>query len=168
MKKKFKSQQHWTWILIVSFFILGIIDIRFGVLGFLCMLAPIYHALRGRGKVHCSKFCPRGSFLGKFLSKISFNNALPKFMKTKAFKTLVLLQMMIMFTISMASSNFELAKIGYALLRLMSVSFIVGIVLGIFFKPRSWCQICPMGYGTELISKGLDKKNQEDQKEITC
>ena len=152
MSKKIKSHQSWSWILIITFFLLSILDIRFGILGFICMGAPIYHALRGRGKIHCSKYCPRGSFLGKFLSYISFNNTLPRFMRTNKFKNVLLLIMITMLTLSIIHSNFVFEKIAFSLFRFMGVSFILGIALGIFYKPRSWCQICPMGHGTALIN----------------
>lgn len=155
MSKKVKNHQNWSWILIVSFFVLSILDIRFGILGFVCMITPIYHSLRGRGKIHCSKYCPRGSFLGKFLSNFTFNNNLPKFMKTQWFKNILLAIMILMLTISIIHSGFVFEKIAFSLFRFMGVSFIVGIVFGIFFKPRSWCQICPMGHSTYLITKAI-------------
>jgi polyferredoxin len=121
------------------------------------MGAPFFHALRGKGKIHCSKHCPRGSFLGKFLSYISMNNPLPKFMRTKIFKNLILIIMISLFSLSIIHSGFVFEKMAFAFFRFMGISFIVGIVLGIFFKPRSWCQICPMGHGTGLIEKALQK-----------
>ncbi|MCT4545105.1 MAG: 4Fe-4S ferredoxin [Vallitalea sp.] len=159
MKKTIKSHQSWSWILIILFFSLSIVNIKFGILGIICFSLPVYHALRGRGKIHCSKYCPRGSFLGKFLSEITLNNPLPKFMKTKQFKTFILLLMLTMFSIAMIKSNFQLTYVAFSLFRLMGVSFIVGIILGVFYKPRSWCQICPMGYGTGLITKYKNNKN---------
>ncbi|TCT13936.1 hypothetical protein EDC18_1074 [Natranaerovirga pectinivora] len=149
---KRKNHQQWSWILIISFFVLGIFDFRFGVLGLACMAAPIYHALRGRGKIHCSKYCPRGSFLGKFMPFVSFNNALPKFMRTKNFKHFLLVTMLTVFSISIIHTGFEFQKVGFVFFRFMGVSFIIGILFGIFFKPRSWCQVCPMGHGTALIT----------------
>lgn len=149
-----KSHLSWSWILIVGFFGLSIINIWFGLFGFVCMGMPVYHALRGRGKIHCSKYCPRGSFLGKFLAKVSLNNTLPSFMRTKAFKNILLIFMLSMFSFSLIHSHFVPIKIAMALFRLMLASFIVGIVMGIFFKPRSWCQVCPMGHGTAII-KGM-------------
>ncbi|MFT5871240.1 MAG: hypothetical protein ACI8WT_000158 [Clostridium sp.] len=76
MTKK-KSHQNWSWIIMVSFILLSISDIRFGLFGILCMTMPMHHAIKGRGKIHCSHYCPRGSILQKFLKEISFNNALP-------------------------------------------------------------------------------------------
>jgi len=142
----------------VLFLTLSIIDYRFGVLGFICMGAPIYHALRGRGKIHCAKHCPRGSLLGKFLQKISMNNTLPKFMKTKKFKTGLLMLMLSVFAFGMLHTGGDPGKIAFTMFRFMTSSLIVGIIMGVFFKPRSWCAVCPMGYGTVLIDQQLKKK----------
>lgn len=147
----------WSWVIIVGFFALSIVNIWFGLFGFVCMGMPMYHALRGRGKIHCSKYCPRGSFLGKFMPSVSMDNTLPKFMRTKGFKNFMLIFMMTMFGISLYHSQLVPVKIAMAIFRLMFASFIVGIIMGVFFKPRSWCQVCPMGHGTGLIR---DLKNK--------
>ncbi len=148
-----KSQQHWTWILIITFFVLGILDTRFGILGVVCMGAPILHALRGEGKIHCSKYCPRGSFLGRFLEKISMNRQLPAYMRTKKAKHILLIVMLTVFSISLYHTGFVFEKMAFAFLRFMGISFVVGILMGIFFKPRSWCLVCPMGHGSGLIAE---------------
>lgn len=157
MKKK--SHMSWSWTIIVTFFVLSIYDFRFGVLGFVCMGMPIYHALRGRGKIHCSHYCPRGSFLGRFLQKISLQKNLPAFMRTKKFKNGLLTAMMLVFSFSMYHTGGDPMKIAFSVFRFMGISFILGIVLGIFFKPRSWCVVCPMGHATALVK---DIKTNKD------
>lgn len=152
MKTK-KSHMTWAWMLIVSFFLLGILDIRFGILGLVCMGAPLFHALKGDGKIHCVKYCPRGSFLGKFLAKISLQTSLPPFMTTRKFKTGLLLLMVTMFTIAIVHSGGDFTNLARAFYRFMGMSFIVGLIMGIIFKPRSWCVVCPMGYSTQLIKE---------------
>ena len=163
--KKRKSQQHWTWIIIITFFILGFLDIRFGILGFICMGAPIYHALRGEGKVHCSKYCPRGSFLGKFLARISMQRPLPAYLRTRKAKNIILTVMITVFSFSMLHTGFEFNKMAFALFRFMGMSFIIGIIMGVFFKPRTWCQVCPMGHGAGLITE-YQKNNEMKLKDI--
>ena len=32
----------------------------------------------------------------------------------------------------------------------MTASLALGAIMGIIFKPRSWCQVCPMGYALRL------------------
>ena len=158
MKKN--SPQKWTWIFMVSLFVVGIIDIRFGILGFLCMLAPLYQVLRGKGKQHCRKYCPRGSFLGIFLEKISLNQSLPKWINHKRFKVGVLSWMMVAFAFSLYQAGLDFNNVAAAIFRLLLISSMISILFGVIFKPRSWCQVCPMGYGTGLIDKQMKKHHK--------
>ncbi len=166
MRKKLlskKSHQEWSWVIIVSFFLLSIVNIYFGLLGLICMTMPLYHAFQGRGKIHCSHYCPRGSFLGKFLDRISFNKALPNFMRRRWFKNLLLILMVGVFSFALFHTGGNLKKISFVVARLMFSSFMVGIIIGIFSKPRAWCQICPMGHGTSLVKELKDKKEKNDK-----
>ncbi len=148
-----KSIMSWSWVFMVLFFTLAIVDIRFGILGLVCMILPLYLAIRGGGRVHCSKYCPRGSMLGVFLEKISLKNNLPKSINNKTVKKIMLIWMMGMFLISLIIANGDFTKTASAIFRMITMSSIVGILMGIIFKPRSWCVICPMGYATGLIEK---------------
>jgi len=151
----------------VLFIVLSVIDIRFGLLGFICMTVPMYHALRGRGKIHCSHYCPRGSILGKFLNNISLKNNLPKYLRTEEVKKILLGLMIIMFSISMYHAFHApnvIKAVGFSVFRLMMSSLALGVVMGIVFKPRSWCQVCPMGYATGLIKNAKDKNIKEKSK----
>lgn len=149
------NHMQWSWWIMVTFLILGILDFRFGILGFLCMGAPIYHALRGRGKVHCRAYCPRGSILAKWLPYVSLNQNMPQFMTQKWFKYVLLVLMVAVFSISLSHANWEYQRIAFRVFRFMVMSLGVGIVTGILFKPRSWCVICPMGTATTLITTRL-------------
>ncbi len=156
---KNKSHMKWAWAIMIAFLTLGIFDFRFGVLGFACMGAPMYHALRGRGKVHCAKYCPRGSLLGRLLENVSMQNKLPKFMTKKNFKHGLLAVMLIVFSISMYHAGWNFYKIAFSMFRFMTMSLAIGIIMGIVFKPRSWCTVCPMGTGTGLIQKQVGNKD---------
>lgn len=156
--RKHTSRLRWAWILGVGFLVLGIIDIRFGLLGFLCMGAPIYHVLRGDGKVHCRAYCPRASFFDRWLGQISLKGEMPGFMRTKGFKQLLLTAMLSVFALAVYRSGGNLPHLAYALYRLMAVSMGVGVLMGVVFKPRSWCTVCPMGYGSGILDKSLKKK----------
>ncbi|MCY6484968.1 4Fe-4S binding protein [Clostridium aestuarii] len=157
-KKRRKSHQKWSWIFMVMFILLSVIDIRFGLLGIVCISAPIYHAIRGRGKIHCSHYCPRGSILGTFLKHISLEYNIPKNLKSKTVKNILLGLMIIMFTIGLIHAGTNIKRIGFAIFRLMMSSLALGVIMGIIFKPRSWCQVCPMGYGTGIIDEKIKKQ----------
>lgn len=160
MKKlylKEKSKMSWSWILMVLFFILSFVNIYFSLLGLVCMAAPLYHTFKGRGKINCSHYCPRGSLFGKFFPHISLNNALPMWMRSKFAKNALLIFMFGMMGTGIILSNGSLYKISFTVLRLIIISTGIGIVLGIFFKPRAWCQVCPMGHLTSEINRKKEK-----------
>ncbi|MGL1892561.1 MAG: hypothetical protein OCD02_13105 [Spirochaetaceae bacterium] len=140
------------WVIIVAFFVLSIINVWFGLLGFICMGLPIYQAARGRGKIHCKSHCPRGSFLSKIVSKVSLRNSMPKFLLSKKVKNIIIILMITMLTLSIIHAGADPKKIAFSVFRLMGISFVFGIVMGIYYKPKSWCAICPMGHGTTLIT----------------
>lgn len=165
-KNKNHSHMKWAWSIMIAFLTLGIFDFRFGILGFACMGAPLYHAARGRGKVHCQKYCPRGSLLGRMLESVSMKKQLPKFMATKKFKNGLLTLMLTVFSISMYHAGWNFRHISFAMFRFMSMSLVIGIVMGIFFKPRSWCVVCPMGHGTVLLDRHVIKPMNENKKPI--
>ncbi len=140
----------------IMFILLSILNVKFGLLGLLCIAAPIFHAFSGKGKVHCSHYCPRGSILQKFLKNISINNNLPIIIR-KHGKKVLLTVMIILFTISLIHAGPNINRISFAIFRFMTASLAIGMVTGVFFKPRSWCQICPMGYAAELVSKNIKR-----------
>lgn len=158
MKKD--SHMKWSWILMITFLLLSILDFRFGLLGFLCMLAPLYQVFKGNGKKHCSHYCPRGSLLGKFMKPVSLNRTMPRWMLTKKFKNLLLTLMLSVFTLSMIHTSGDILKIAFSVFRFMTVSLIIGMLMGVFFKPRSWCAVCPMGHGSVLIDQQLKKRKK--------
>jgi hypothetical protein len=158
--KKRKQHQHWTWILIILFFVLSIINVYFGLLGILCMVKPVYHAIRGRGKLHCSHYCPRGSFLGNFLKKISLGLNVPNWLRKEKTKQIILGIMIVMTTSMIIRSGGNIELISKGFIRMMFTSFMLAIITGVLYKPRTWCQICPMGHATVEISKIKKGKNR--------
>lgn len=151
-KPKKKSHMAWSWIIMIVFLALSVLDLRFGLGAVFCMTIPMIHALRGHGKIHCSHYCPRGSLFGKFLQRVSMRNSLPAFMRTTSFKNALLSLMVIMLTISLSHNHDSLLAVGMALFRFMAASLAVGLLLGVFYQPRSWCQVCPMGHATSIIA----------------
>lgn len=45
------------------------------------------------------------------------------------------------------------AQFAFGLYGIMLTSLIVGVLLTIFYRPRTWCVFCPMGNMTQLICK---------------
>lgn len=50
------------------------------------------------------------------------------------------------------------AQFAFGLYGIMLTSLIVGVVLTIVYRPRTWCTFCPMGNMTQMICKAKNKK----------
>ncbi len=143
----------WSWIFFVSFFILSVIHIQFALVGLICMLSPILLSSLGHGRKNCSSICPRGSFLQQIIDKISLNYPMPKFMTKKWFKHLILILLFLAFSYSMYMSKGNINKIAFAIFRMVAVTTVIAFILGVIYKPRTWCAVCPMGHLSGEITK---------------
>lgn len=51
-----------------------------------------------------------------------------------------------------------IAQFSFGFYSLMLTSFLLGLIMMVFFKPRTWCTFCPMGTMTQTICKLKAKK----------
>lgn len=147
----------WAWILLVVFCIAGIFYPIIGAAAVLCMLAPIAVAFF-KGRLWCGSFCPRGSFNDIILSKFSLKKPLPHFMKTKWFRLLFLVILMSAFAIQLLMAWGNFTAIGMVFVRMIIVTTLLTIGLGIYYNQRTWCTICPMGTMAHYATKTVQAK----------
>ena len=153
-----KKLVEYSWIFMLIFFAVTIYDYRFGVLAIICMVTPIYFALIGQGKKGCTTYCPRGSFLN-ILRGVSFRKDAPKWLFSSLSKIIVFSVIMVVFILGTVQAWGDLNAVGFVFLRMLIISTLIAVLLGIFYKDRTWCAICPMGsVATEIIKKQNKKK----------
>lgn len=142
-----KSLQGWSWIITISWMTIANFWKPFGLFGLVCMFTPITIALCGRGKMHCARICPRGSFIGLVTKMISLGLNKPAFMQTRTFRWILWGTMMGTFICFMI---YAIPKgvyiLGNTILVFMEAATVLGLLFGIIFKPRMWCTVCPMGF----------------------
>ena len=51
-----------------------------------------------------------------------------------------------------------IAQFAFGFYSLMLTSTVIGLVMMVFFKPRTWCVFCPMGTMTQMICKIKNRK----------
>jgi polyferredoxin len=119
----------------------------------LCMAGAIGIALFN-GRSWCDWMCPRGSFYDLFLKKFSRNATIPALLRTKWFRTSILLGLLTVLSIQVYISWGNPEAVGLAFVTVLTVTTTAGIVLGAVFQQRAWCHICPMGTIGNWLSKG--------------
>lgn len=149
----FKRFVHkWVWVILIAFCIIGLFYPVIGIVALICMLSPSIFAF-AKGRIWCGNFCPRGSFNDTILAKISRNKKVPQFMKSTWFRTLFLVILMGAFTIQLILAWGDMSQIGTVFVRMIIITTLITIVLGIVYSHRAWCVICPMGTMASSVTK---------------
>ncbi|SET44834.1 4Fe-4S binding domain-containing protein [Natronincola peptidivorans] len=152
------------WTLFIAFLVIGVVYPIIGLIALICMLAPVVVGIIKGKRIWCSNYCPRGSFLGKLMQNISQRGKPPKFLNSTLFKTIFVLFLLSNFAIGIIKAEGNLTQIGFVFVRLIIITSIVGILLGVFYQPRTWCTICPMGTLSNVAIKGRKKLTSIEKK----
>jgi ferredoxin-type protein NapH len=142
----------WAWIVLIVFIGAGIFYPAIGVLALLCMLAPVAVAFF-QGRAWCGSYCPRGSFNDNILAKLSWRRKLPPLLKNRWFRIIFLVLLMSGFALQIILVWGNPFKIGQVFVRMIIITTLITLVLGLIYHPRTWCRICPMGTMAHYISK---------------
>ena len=95
----------YLFIITLSYFALGIVNIHFALLGLICMGIPIFLLVKDRKKTWCQGYCPRAalySTCGKATSK--WSGKTPKFFVTGPMKWIMLFYFGLSLTIIIIST----------------------------------------------------------------
>lgn len=131
------------WILL-AYLVAGYFFPVVGWLALICMIAPVSFAF-SRGRWWCGNACPRGSLYDKVLSKYSPHRPIPKFVRTTAFRTFMVLFIFTMFGTQMYFAWGDWGATGRVFWNIIFATTIVGVTLSFIYAPRTWCSFCPMG-----------------------
>ena len=125
------------------------------LLGFIVLgLITIFMVIAShRGRFYCGWLCPMGAFHERFLSLVSFKKAILPVFKTSWFRWLLFALMMglMFFRIYMAWGDAKEVGAVFRFMWIVSTGLAIG--LGIYFIPRTWCAVCPMGSFQGISSK---------------
>lgn len=157
MYKKFKKKrtnlQKYTSIVLPAVIVGSWFYPPLGFSLLICMAGAVGIAFFN-GRAWCDWMCPRGSFYDLFLEKMSRKGEIPAMFKTNWFRTVILTFLMTALGIQIYLAWGDSYGIGLAFVTVLTITTTAGIVLGALFKPRAWCQICPMGTLGSWISRG--------------
>ena len=172
-----KNIHNYLYPITITYFLLGLVNIHFAFLGFVCMITPFYLLFKDTKKTWCQRYCPRSSLFVKLFKNSPFSFPTPKFMATGNGKWFMLayflfsLSTIAISTIKVANGAMPntnivflnlitipfplpqlvaiestpwLLHLAYRLYSMMTTMTILGFILAFFFKPRTWCTICPV------------------------
>lgn len=120
------------WLLLV-FLAVGFFYPPIGLIAIICMVAPVSVAFY-KGRFWCGNFCPRGSFYDHVLAKISPKKSIPPIFKSSGLRVFMVLFIITVFSIQIYATWGDLYAMGTVFVRLILITTLVGIILGIFYN----------------------------------
>ena len=161
------KKNHWydyLWIWAIVYFALGFFNIIFAWLGLIDFLLPLIFAAAGGSKFFCNSLCGRGQLLGKLGGdcKLSRGKPSPRWFSSKGFRYGFLKKAIKLFwtlrvpwdwAYAAGSLPAWAAQFSFGFYSLMLTSTLIGLIVMVLYRPRSWCAFCPMGTMTQSICK---------------
>ncbi|NLK95444.1 MAG: 4Fe-4S binding protein [Clostridiales bacterium] len=153
-----KFYKKYGYSILLFFLVASLFDRRLGIVAVICMIAPIAFAFIGKGRYWCGNYCPRGNFYDHVVSKFSPKKKIPNFLKSMWLRLFMVSFIMFNFIIGIYKNWGNLAGMGMVFYRIIVITTIIGIVLGLLYHQRSWCNFCPMGTLSYLVAKYKGRK----------
>ncbi len=120
---------------------------KFPLLGFVVPLAMLAGMGGGllRGRYVCGNLCPRGSFFDTFFAKFGPRREIPEKLFAMPLRWLLMAGLMGFMVFRLAQNPGSLDHWGLVFWQMCLITTAVALVLGVLFRPRAWCAICPVG-----------------------
>jgi polyferredoxin len=144
--------QRYSWLMLVVILLWGWFIPVLMFTAFICMIAPVVFSFK-YGRAWCGNFCPRGSFNNNVLKIISPNKTIPNILKKPVIRIFTFIALMSLFTYSILSTNGSLLGIGIVFIKMMAITTLIEISMGVLIHHNSWCTICPMGTVAGTITR---------------
>lgn len=188
--RNFLKNNKYLFLVTLGYFMLGLVNIHFALLGLVCMSIPVIMLFKTRRKTWCQGYCPRAALYtktGKLAKNVGWK--IPRLFTTGPLKWVVLayfgfsLLVILMSTLSVARGNPPmdhlrfliiiplgrppqlftiqspawLLHLSYRFYSMMMTTTLLGLVLSLVYKPRTWCTVCPIATLSDSYLKTAKK-----------
>jgi ferredoxin-type protein NapH len=126
------------------------------VLGYfipVCMVAGVGVALF-KGRTWCDWLCPRGSSFDLLLSRVSRKRKIPALFRDMKFRVLVMAVLMTVLATQIPKVWPSVDGMGRVFVIMLSITTMVGVILGVLTHHRNWCTFCPVGTLGNVLGRG--------------
>ena len=120
---------------------------KYPLLGFVVPIAMLSGMIGGalRGRYICGNLCPRGSFFDTFFAKFGPSRPIPEKLLDMKLRLVVMIGLMGFMTYRLAQNPSSLEHWGMVFWQMCLITTAAAMVLGMLYRPRTWCAICPVG-----------------------
>jgi ferredoxin-type protein NapH len=107
-----------------------------------------------RGRYVCGNLCPRGSFLDTWMSKVAGRREVPAWMRGQWFRGAVMAGLMGFLGWRIAGNAGSMSHWGHVFWQMCLLTTLAAVGLGLTFRARAWCAVCPMGSLQAVLGGG--------------
>lgn len=154
-QKQRRLRQSLTWVGLPLVAVLGWFYPWLGFLLLGCMAGAVGVAVF-RGRAWCDWMCPRGAFFDLFMGPLSRKKTIPLYLRSRAVRLFMLALIFAVIGVQWYLAGGDVVAMGLALVRVLTITTVVGIILGLVIHPRTWCHICPMGTMGQWLAGGKE------------
>jgi ferredoxin-type protein NapH len=168
----FKTNRRYLiqWLLLPIVVIVIGLGWKYAWLGFVVpvvMLVGIIGAFFN-GRYVCGNLCPRGAFFDRLITPISPQRKIRSFLRNMVFRwsVLILLMGFMIYRLSQNLGSWE--HWGHVFWLMCTATTVLGIVLALFIRARTWCAFCPIGTFGKVIGVQKISLKLNAEKCIAC
>ncbi len=117
------------------------------LLGFIVPAAMLAGMLGGmlRGRHVCGNLCPRGSFTDTLFASLGPSRPIPPRLFGMPHRWLMMTGLMGFMLYRLAQNPGSLDHWGLVFWQMCLITTAAAMILGVLFRPRTWCAVCPVG-----------------------
>lgn len=141
------------WLLALAMLLILALGWHWPWLGFgvpLVMAAGIGGAF-WRGRYVCGNLCPRGSFYDTLYRPIGGTRPIPALLRALPFRWAAFAALMLLMVSQILRAPHDPLHWGRVFWAMCLATTVVGVVLGFFYRARTWCACCPVGTAAAAI-----------------
>lgn len=120
---------------------------KYPLLGFVVPVVMLTAIVMGffKGRWFCGHLCPRGSFFDSWLTLIGGRRPIPPFLRSIKWRPLVSVTMIGYMAWRISAEPGSWMHWGHVFWEMCLLTTLIGVPLGLIFRPRAWCAMCPVG-----------------------
>ena len=165
MQHKISRRHLIQWLLLPIVFVVIGLGWKYPWLGFVVPIVMLIGVIGAffNGRYVCGNLCPRGAFFDRIISRISPQREIPPFLRSMTFRWFVLISLMGFMLYRLSLNLTSWTHWGHVFWLMCAVTTLLGVILALFFRARTWCSFCPIGTLGKVIGgkKGSLKLNSE-------
>jgi len=154
-KNKTNKRQIIQWLLLPLVFIVIGLGWKYAWLGFVVPLVMLIGVIGAflNGRYVCGNLCPRGAFFDRLITPFSPQRPLPPFLRSMVLRYMILILLMGLMVYRLLQNPYSFGHWGHVFWLMCTVTTLLGVVLALFIRARTWCSFCPIGTLGKIIGE---------------